>query len=661
MRRRAVLLVVAVLAAGCTDDGDDLQGTIDLRVEDPDRCEVLVERHCLLPFPSDFFTVEDEDTATGRRVAYPEESMPANAAGAPVDPTEWNREDGFSPGGPVIVHVPRVDLEQTGAAPVTNMSASLDEDAPIVLLDADTGERHPYWAELDANATDEADRVVFVRPAVNLSEGHRYVVALRNVRDAEGSVIEAPDAFRAYRDRLDSGVEAVEERRDAVEQVFDDLDEAGIARDDLYLAWDFTVSSAESISGRLLHMRDDAFAELGDAAPTFRVEALEEAPGEGLLRQVTGTFEVPRYLTAEGEAGSVLDNGDRADGIPERNGTQTANFVCIVPEAAAAEPSAMSLYGHGLLGSAIEVRSAGAAPAAEANVTFCATDWIGMSAGDVGNVAAVLEDFSRFRSIPDRLQQGILNFLFLGRLMIHEDGLRRDAAFQSADGQSLLAEEPLVFNGNSQGGILGGAATAVAQDWTRAVLGVPGMNFSTLLRRSVDFEPFAPALAASYPDPVDQELGIALVQMLWNRGESNGYAHHITTDPYADTPEHEVLLFEAFGDHQVANVATEVMARTIGAQVRDPVLAPDRSPDVEPLWDIPRVESLPLEGSALVVWDFGTPAPPTENLPNEAGADPHGLGGAVQAVREMATTFLLEGRLIDVCGGAPCQTGATER
>ena len=39
---------------------------------------------------------------------------------------------------------------------------------------------------------------------------------------------------------------------------------AGIPRDDLYLAWDFTVGSAERIAGRMLAMRDTAFAELGD-------------------------------------------------------------------------------------------------------------------------------------------------------------------------------------------------------------------------------------------------------------------------------------------------------------------------------------------------------------------------------------------------------------
>mgnify|MGYP007112984214 CR=1 FL=1 len=47
-----------------------------------------------------------------------------------------------------------------------------------------------------------------------------------------------------------------------------------------------------------------------------------------------------------------------------------------------------------------------------------------------------------------------------------------------------------------------------------------------------------------------------------------------------------VLLIEAFGDHQVANVATEVLARTIAAAVREPGLLDGRSNDVDPQWGI---------------------------------------------------------------------------
>ena len=46
--------------------------------------------------------------------------------------------------------------------------------------------------------------------------------------------------------------------------IFATLGEAGIAKSDLYLAWDFTVASERNLSERMLHIRDDAFAQLGD-------------------------------------------------------------------------------------------------------------------------------------------------------------------------------------------------------------------------------------------------------------------------------------------------------------------------------------------------------------------------------------------------------------
>ena len=65
---------------------------------------------------------------------------------------------------------------------------------------------------------------------------------------------------------------------------------------------------------------------------------------------------------------------------------------------------------------------------------------------------------------------------------------------------------------------------------------------------------------------------------MWDRGEPDGYANHMTTDPLPDTPAHKVLIEMAYGDHQVSNVATEVEARTIGAPLRYPALDPGRLP-----------------------------------------------------------------------------------
>ncbi len=659
-------LVIGATLGGCGGesyvDTSSTPTTITLSVEHPDRCDPLDVRHCLLPFPSDTFTVADDGNDTGLRVNFARESMMANKDEVRVDPTEWNRNDGFSPGSQIVTYVAGIDLAQSGIPGVTDIGASLAVDAAVILLDAVTGERVPYWAELDASVSEDANRVMFIRPAINLREGHRYVVALRHLKHADGNGIAAGDVFRAYRDRLTSNVPEVEARRPRYERVFSDLDAAGVQRDDLFLAWDFTVASTRNLTERLLHMRDDAFERLGDAAPAFTVTKVEDNPNEELLRRVTGTFEVPNYMTGGGAPGERLHYG--SDGLPKMDGTFTASFICNVPNSVVAGPGGSvvparaALYGHGLLGSnsevgASNVRSMGN----EHNFVFCATIWIGMSNEDIGNAVAALQDLSNFPSLPDRLQQGVLNTLFLGRLMKHADGLVSDPAFQ-VDEVPVIDRSDVFYDGNSQGGIMGGIATAVAIDWTRAVLGVTGMNYSILLQRSSDWPTYETILKGAYPDELERSLGIVVFQMLWDRGEANGYANHLTDDPLPDTPPHKVLMHIAFGDHQVSQDVANIEARTIGARIHTPAIAPGRLPGfVEPYWGIEPIPSDPYDGSAIVVWDSGSPAPPTVNLapsPTE-GRDPHGDPRADPEARRQKSEFLrTNGAVVDVCDGQPC-------
>jgi hypothetical protein len=260
----------------------------------------------------------------------------------------------------------------------------------------------------------------------------------------------------------------------------------------------------------------------------------------------------------------------------------------------------------------------------------------------------------------------MLNFLYLGRLMIHPGGLSTVAAFQDDHGKSLIDTRRLYYDGNSQGGIIGGALTAVAPDFNRAALGVPGMNYSTLLTRSSDFGQgnpptdgnleYAWPLYTSYPNPDERQLIFSLMQILWDRGEPDGYAEHMTDRPYPNTPAHEVMLSNALGDHQVAPVTTDVEARTVGAKLlKRPAEDPGRSADVEPHYGIAAFSSLPARGSALVIWDSGSPVPPTTNTPPTTGQDPHEHPRNTAANREMKSDFLsLDSRVVDTCGPHPC-------
>ena len=645
-------------------------------------CDPLDPAVCLQPWPNDYFTVADASTDTGRRLDLNILAMPRNIANNPIRPDDWNRNDGFSPGQKIITKVPGLEtpaaFENTDAVPITDMSQFKRADQPIVVINADTRRRHVIWSELDANPSNPSDVNLIIRPGANFLEGGRYIVALRNLRNASGAIIEAQLPFRTYRDSIPSVDPAVESRRPHMESLFTTLEQSGIDRDDLYLAWDFTVASERSLSERALSIRDDAFAQLGDTnlgnlqvegtSPPFTVSSVTDytaAQDDKIARKIDGTFPVPCYLNAAGCPPGSRFAYAPGSSVPLRTpgNMQLANFTCLIPRVAVDGPEVLqsraSLYGHGLLGSAGEITAGNIKSMAnEHNFVFCATDWSGMSTQDIPNIAGILGDLSNFPTLADRAQQGFVNFMYLGRMMIHPQGFSSDAAFRFTKGAtttSVLDTRRLFYDGNSQGGIMGGSLTALAPDFNRAVLGVPGMNYSTLLRRSVDFDMYAQFLYANYPNELERPLILSLIQNLWDRGEANGYAHHMTRRPYPNTPPHTVLLHMAFGDHQVANVTAEVEARTIKASVRVPALDPGRHSDVNPYFKLPTFNTYPFAGSALVVWDSGSPTPPTNNTPPRAGTDPHSHPRSSVAARLQKSEFLKRGgRIMNTCGAGPC-------
>jgi hypothetical protein len=747
-------------------------------------CDPLDAAGCLLPFPSNHLTTEvapdaiggTERGGTGRRVALNPLGTPRNVLGKPFDPTEWNRNDGFSPGQLIVTYVPGIAVERdedgdplgpiVNAPRIDDPARYLDPGASIVVIDAETGERHPVWAEIDVNAGSlfpparqpkpgPVRPAVLIRPAVNYREGARYVVVLRDLHDDGGAPIPAQPFFAACRDGAALPYPALADRCDQLRtEVLPVLDDAGIPTDPtLYAAWDFTVASAENTVGRLRHMRDEAFAEaLGQVeddegriidlgvAPTHEVTAVRQT---GEWTEVTGSLVVPSYVVpadpsplethaaflqaiallreqapgALAEVGGLLDTagtvslppsrlfydptdelhlGDPAmqpfgDGLPDRTGEMEVPFTCRVPAGASAEdPARLGTHGHGLLGRRNQFPSQ---MMREFNHAFCNIDWFGFATGDIANVATLLVDVSNFPVVPDASQQGMLNKVFLLRLLAHPEGLTAHEAFHDEQGRSIVDTREVYYYGGSQGGILGGPVVALSKDVTRAGMRVPGMAYSLLLRRSTGFGLYSMPLFASYHDDLDRNLLFALIQMLWDRAENNGWAAHLTDNRALGGPDNTVLLGAAFADHQVSHWSAENLARTMEVDLadfhpRDPrECAGDirfcfdsregfqrsgRNPNADLLWGLPlsTVEPFPagratapydpLRGtvprrSALVMFDNGrTASPPLAEIPAnwKDDHDPHGhLPDTSPAYRCLQTHFLHpQGRLIDVRG-----------
>jgi hypothetical protein len=406
-------------------------------------------------------------------------------------------------------------------------------------------------------------------------------------------------------------------------------------------------------------------APIGDVGKVLD-DARNQIPSEvtDALKPVTGAVPI--------DIGDVFTNAlavpgsrfflDPKTGLPQIDPVQRTvdvPFVCNIARGSDAQASHPALYGHGLLGSRDEDNGGSTQRLRERGFSPCAVDWWGLSFSDLPQVALGLVDLSHFGPMVDRMQQGFLNFLVLGRALAHPNGLATNPAFRSATGRPLIRTGELFYDGNSQGGIMGGALTALSPDLRRAKLGVPGMAYSLLLNRSVDWEDkYAVVFEAAYPNVVDRQIAFGLIQMLWDRGEAAGYAQHMTSDPLPNTPPHEVMLQVAFADHQVSNVTAEIEARTIGAALKTPALASGLHWSANPAFGLSTVSGNRTHvGSVLVYWfaeKTGLLTPPNGNVPSTSGSDPHGAPRSYGPAADQVARFLLTGDLIDVCGGGPC-------
>ena len=684
IRRAAGLLLVVVVIASCNSTNTSpatiasttpttqappatstqaprADDTIVAAVEEqlaasPAGCDPLDDRQCLLPFPSDTLTVVDDTSPTKRRVSFPAGELPTNSSGIAIDPTAWNRNDGFSANSPLLTWIEDFDPQASNLPSWTDLGSSLAADASVVLVDTTSGDRIPLWAEVDVDSAADDGQLLVIRPAISLAPATTYAVGLRNLVTTAGTPVEPTPMFVVYRDGLATDIAELEARREEFESNFDALEVAGLDRDDLQLAWSFSTASVANTTDVILHMRDETLGGLGTTAPEFEITSVTENPEPGLARLVEGTYSVPNWMTGDGGPGTALNRD--ADGLPEINGVVQAPFACEIADNVwnGTGPAHAVMYGHGLLGSHLEVGAGNiVAMSNEHDALYCATKWAGFSEDDIPTAVAALQDFSNFPTFVDRMSQGLVNQLVLGRLMLADNGLSIEPEFMRPDGSALLDASELYFDGNSQGGIMGLALAAISTDLQRATLGVVGMNYSTLLNRSVDFDVFETILVPAYPDPVDRAIGIAAIQMLWDPAEGAGYVRHVVADPLAGTRPKDILMHVAFGDWQVSELTAMVAARTMGVPIHRPVT--ERSRELDPGWGL---ETLDYDEatSALVVWDSGSDPIPFDAVAPNTSRDPHGDPRNDPQVRRQKAAFLFDGELIDVCDAGACTAGA---
>jgi hypothetical protein len=415
----------------------------------------------------------------------------------------------------------------------------------------------------------------------------------------------------------------------------------------LQLAWDFQTESAPE--ARLLRMRDTAFATrptTGGPGTIAVDKVTEKPPGRSeVLRQIQGRLFSPSFL-GEDTGGRLLRG---RDGEPMLRGIGSFPLFIQIPACVerAIGPVPILIYGHGLLASG---QSELDGPLGrELGNKLCmiqvATDWIGLSAADRGLLTGkVPGDFNQLTVVTERLQQALVSFAYLARLLAA--GALDSLPELRHMGRTLGDKGRVYYYGAGFGGSLGLSLLSLSPHIPRAALPVSGGFFSQIVWRSSGFRMLTDGLAAAYPDPLDRQILVALSQALWDGSDPATYAAHVLRDPLPGVSPKRVLLQEGLGDAQVPNLATRALVRSMGLSLLG---AP-----VEAVFGVGQV--LMSSESAYVQYDIGQqPRPGDTNVPPEKD---NGVGRSIpriEAAKTQLDAFLREdGRVIDTCGPRTC-------
>ena len=252
--------------------------------------------------------------------------------------------------------------------------------------------------------------------------------------------------------------------------------------------------------------------------------------------------------------------------------------------------------------------------------------------------------------------------------MIHPQGFAADPAFQLA-GHSAIDTARAVLRRQQPGRDLRRLADRGRAGLRRAGARRAGHELLDAAAALVDFDQYATVL---YPratrDEIERPLLFSLIQQLWDRAEPNGYAQHMTSDPYAE---------HAGARGPAAPGGRRPPGRQRGrrgrgahdrrAVLRSPVgrAAPDRAP----FFGIPPIGAFPFDGprSFYEPWDAGAAfnslapnANPSCRPPRRATRTRTASRAAPRPPRNCSRSQITCGstapRSTDRCGGGPCHS-----
>ncbi|MBM75124.1 MAG: hypothetical protein CMK59_06970 [Proteobacteria bacterium] len=635
---------------GCKSTEEDLSKNV-ISFEFNESCNPLaLSNDCFLPYPSLHYTKEDPSRTTGLHLDYETEDLETEDSQMNFTLSMFNIADGVSPLVPALINF-GVDVDPSFLSGSGEQEETVISGAPIALVHINSGTQIPILTEMDqANRSwEDYDQrhPLIIRPLAPMEFGERYMVVLTNeLRDVDGNELPRSDVFDLLQEGTLTDNTTIEQMRPRYEDLFSAAEESGWAREDLLMMWDFQVASEDFVLGPARQVRDHVLS-LDPNTFEFEINDLLEDPNAHLSWLVRGQFFPPNFLDEDNEL--VLDESHLPVAQDNRPGYP---FTMVVPKAAKDHGDlSLVLIGHGLFGTGASMLDSDDEDhllhtmANDLNAVLIATDWVGLSGGDRDLIISeVLPNLDRVRVVTDRLLQSHANALSLVELTLSE--LTSSDVIPVEHSEELLKGDKVYYYGISLGGIQGAGQTALSRRISRSVLAVPGAGWAHLIQRSTQFQPLEVLFDNLYPDPTTQMILLGMVQSFFDWSDPGNLSQLLNADD--DTgPEKTIVLQEAIGDCQVANITTNLLARSFNAYHLENA--------TDPVFGLETV-SAPYNGGVALTQVRVQDAldeffPPDANVTPETDNGVHNTAVLRDSIFEQIEHLYIHGELIHPCDG----------
>lgn len=535
---RSWSVVGFLLAASCqTDDSIEATGrAAGERAPLSAACDEADPYRCLLPWPSNTYTVPDPTTATGLRLA-----LDATGILSDDDLDMINRADGFSRLSPIVTAFPgELDPESVaGALQVFNAQPNhVAYGQPVELV---TGLVPGPGLEL-----------MEALPRQPMAENADHVVIVTNtLQDISGEPLGA-DRWTRVALGLDAPTNPEERKVAAYHAPTRDLlADVGVEAADVVRIWDFTTRSDTAMVARLKEMVRQAQS----TQTTVVIDQVLPSEKPGIDRILYGRLQgVPSFFDGEGIP-------TERDGTPSAAGTREVVFRAVLPIVTDHAPMPV-LFGHGMGGDvndgALDAEIAGEGMV-KINLQF--DGWSGADllfsfsemAGGVGGMSIVTQ----------RHLQSITNAAAIRSAL---DGPLR-AALETELGVEMDRQSRF-YIGASLGGITGAVMLAAIDDLDHGVLNVPGGCWTqTILGSDFYTDYLRPLMLGNFDDLFEIHHVLAIGQTAMDEMDGAAWGGQLSDEL--------ILLQQSMGDPIVPNVSTEILARAMGADVVGAPLSAD--------------------------------------------------------------------------------------